>query len=81
MKYFGARTGGIVEIAEGAPGAELFETHDWGGLTEAIARWIEQGCPTPTGGAERMWHRFNPELFVQKHLQIYREVLSSRKPG
>jgi glycosyltransferase involved in cell wall biosynthesis len=78
MKYFGARTGGIVEIADNAPGAELFEKDDWKGLTEALARWIEQGCPTPAGGADRMWQRFNPELFVQQHLKIYEEILASR---
>jgi glycosyltransferase involved in cell wall biosynthesis len=79
MKYFGARTGGIIEIADGAPGAELFEKDDWNGLTDAIARWIERGHPSPAGGAALMWQRYNPEYFVQQHLQIYREVLSSGK--
>ncbi|HLX68079.1 MAG TPA: hypothetical protein VKV04_00490 [Verrucomicrobiae bacterium] len=41
LKFFGARTGGIVEIADGVPGAELFEPDDWAGLTDALARWAQ----------------------------------------
>jgi hypothetical protein len=37
LKFFGSRTAGIVEIAEGVPEAELFELSDWAGLTESLA--------------------------------------------
>jgi len=78
LKLFGTRTGGIVEIAEGAPGAELFEQDDWAGLTDAIARWIGEGHPRPAGAAALMRNRYHPEVFARQHLEIYREVLELR---
>jgi glycosyltransferase involved in cell wall biosynthesis len=77
LKLFGTRTGGIVEIAEGATGAELFEQDDWAGLTDAIARWIEQGHPRPVEAAAVMRQRFHPESIARRHLEIYHEVLAS----
>jgi glycosyltransferase involved in cell wall biosynthesis len=77
LKFFGARAGGIVEIAEGVPGVELFAGADWTGLTNAIARWIEEGYPQPVGAAALMRERYHPEVFARQHVEIYREVLSS----
>ena len=79
LKFFGSRTGGIVEIAEGAPGAELFVPDDWPGLTDAIARWIKAGHPCAAGAAAIMRQRYGPEIYVRQHLEVYREVLGSRK--
>jgi glycosyltransferase involved in cell wall biosynthesis len=79
LKFFGARVGGILEIAGGVPGVELFEKDDWPGLTEAIARWIADGHPSPTNAATLMRRRYSPEIFARQHLAIYREVLSSGK--
>src|SRR5205807_611372 len=42
LKFFGARVGGIIDIAGGVPGAELFAADDWGGLADGIANWIRQ---------------------------------------
>ncbi len=78
LKFFGARTGGIVDIAGDAPGAELFSGNDWTGLTDAIARWIKQGHPRPIGAAALMRKRYHPETIARRHLEIYREVLSTR---
>jgi glycosyltransferase involved in cell wall biosynthesis len=79
LKFFGARTGGIVEIAEGAPGAELFAPDDWPGLTESVARWIKEGHPCPAGASAIMRQRYHPEVYLRQHLQIYDEVLSAWK--
>ena len=78
LKFFGARVGGIVEITEGVPGVELFASEDWTGLTNAIARWIESGCPPPAGAAALMRERFHPEVFARQHLKVYREALNIR---
>ncbi len=78
LKFFGANLGGIKDIAREAPGAELFARDDWAGLTEAIARWIEAGHPRPTEAAAVMRQRYHPEVVAQRHLEIYREVLSTR---
>ncbi|MGA9450575.1 MAG: glycosyltransferase family 4 protein [Verrucomicrobiia bacterium] len=77
LKFFGARVGGIVEITEGVPGAELFASDDWTGLTNAIARWIENGCPPPAGAAALMRERYHPEVFARQHLKVYHEALNT----
>jgi len=79
LKFFGSRTGGIVEIAEGVPGAELFGTNDWAGLTDAVERWIKAGHPRATGAAAIMRQRYHPQVYLHQHLQVYQEVLSARK--
>lgn len=78
LKFFGARLGGIVDIAQGAPSAELFEREDWAGLTEAIARWITEGHPRPKDAADLMRQRYAPEAVARQHLEIYREVIEAK---
>jgi len=78
LKFFGARLGGIVDIAEGVPGAELFAENDWAGLTDAIACWIGQGHPRADNAAAAMHQRYHPEVVAQRHLNIYREILNTR---
>jgi glycosyltransferase involved in cell wall biosynthesis len=77
LKFFGSRLGGIVDIAEGVPGVELFEKDDWPGLTAAIARWIGQGHPRTEGAAALMRERYHPQAVARRHLEIYREVLNT----
>jgi glycosyltransferase involved in cell wall biosynthesis len=78
LKLFVARLGGIPDIADGAPGAELFGPEDWSGLTAAVARWMRDGFPRPVGAAEIMGRRYHPDVIARRHLEIYREVLSTR---
>jgi glycosyltransferase involved in cell wall biosynthesis len=75
LKFFGARLGGIVDIAKDMPGAELFAPDDWPGLTAAIARWIAGGHPRPTGTAALIRERYHPETIARRHVEIYRELL------
>lgn len=77
LKFFGSRLGGMVDIAEGVPGAELFARDDWAGLTEAVARWIEHGHPRASGAADLVRRRYHPATIAHRHLEIYREVLST----
>jgi glycosyltransferase involved in cell wall biosynthesis len=78
LKFFGARLGGIVDLAGDVPEAELFAREDWAGLTAAIARWIEQGHSRPTEAAAVMRQRYAPETTARRHLEIYHEVLNTR---
>ena len=78
LKFFGSRLGGIKDIAQDAPGAELFSREDWPGLTAAIGRWIEAGHPRPTQSADFIRERYHPAAIARRHVEIYREVLSSR---
>jgi glycosyltransferase involved in cell wall biosynthesis len=75
MKIFGSRAGGIADTTAGASGVELFDTNDWNGLTDAIARWLEQGRPSASNGAAMMRERYHPVVIAKRHLEIYREVL------
>jgi glycosyltransferase involved in cell wall biosynthesis len=75
MKFFGTRTGGVIDIACGLPDAELFAADDLVGLTDAIARWIAVGYPRSTCGAGMMRERYHPTVIARQHLEIYREVL------
>ncbi len=77
LKFFGARLGGIVDIAQDMPGAELFARDDWAGLTAAIARWIAQGHPRPVGAAALIRERYHPETIARRHVEIYRQLLAA----
>jgi glycosyltransferase involved in cell wall biosynthesis len=77
LKFFGARLGGIVDIAAEAPGAELIDGQDWAGLTEAVARWVRAGCPRPSGASALMRERYEAGVIARRHLEIYQEVLST----
>lgn len=74
LKVFAARIGGIPDILEGTDGSEMFE--DFSMLEQGIARWIDKGCPRPSGNPALMRERYAPEVIARRHLEIYREVLS-----
>jgi glycosyltransferase involved in cell wall biosynthesis len=75
LKFFGAATGGVVDIAGGVEGAELFPAGDFAALENSIARWMGNGCPQPQDAAATMRARYHPEVIARRHLEIYREVL------
>jgi glycosyltransferase involved in cell wall biosynthesis len=75
LKFFGARVGGVPDIAAGVEGAELFVEGDWDGLQRAIARWIQGGFPRPATAGEEMRRRYHPDVIARRHVEIYEEVL------
>ena len=75
LKFFGARVGGIVDITQDMPAAELFAPDDWPGLTAAIVRWMAQGHPRPVGAAAIVRERYHPVALARQHVKIYQEVL------
>lgn len=77
LKLFGAATGGVVDIASGVDGAELFSNDDFAALENAIARWFTAGCPPPLNAGQTMRQRYHPETVARRHLEIYREVLQA----
>jgi glycosyltransferase involved in cell wall biosynthesis len=76
LKFFGSRTGGVPDIADGVEGAELFAADDWAAMEKAIEQWIKADCPRPAGAAAVMRRRYHPGVIAQRHLEIYREVLN-----
>ena len=77
LKFFGARVGGVPDIAEGVPGAELFAKNDLPGLTAAVERWLTEDHSPNTAAARLMGQRYAPEVIARRHLEIYREVLKN----
>lgn len=78
LKFFGASTGGVIDIASGIEAAELFPAHDFSALEMAVARWLETGCVRPRSAASVIRERYHPESVARRHLEIYREVLGRR---
>jgi glycosyltransferase involved in cell wall biosynthesis len=74
LKLFGARTGGILDIATGIEDAELFDVDDLPGLENGIARWLQAGCPKGRSSANIMAARYHPKSVAWRHIEIYREV-------
>jgi len=79
LKFFGSRTGGVVDIATGIEGAEL--VNDAKGLEDAITQWLEQGAPRPVSADLTMLERYHPAVIARRHLEIYEEVLSQKTIG
>jgi len=75
LRFFGTRTGGIIDISSGVPGAELYNVEDWQGLTSGLTEWIRAGSPRATRAADLMRARYHPDIVARKHIEIYREVL------
>ena len=75
LKLFGSSVGGVVDIAAGIEGAELYGIDDWDGLQAGIARWLKESCPKPETAAAEMRRRYHPETIARRHIEIYREVL------
>ncbi len=78
LKLFASRVGGIVDIAAGVEGVEMFEPEDPAGLESALANWLRLGAGTPPLRATAvMRERYHPEAIARRHLAIYQEVLAS----
>lgn len=77
LKLFATKTGGIIDIASGVEGAQLFESKNWtSSLKEAIGHWLQSGAPRPHDAAIKMAARYQPVTIARRHLDIYREVLN-----
>jgi glycosyltransferase involved in cell wall biosynthesis len=75
LKFFGAAIGGVPDILNGVDGAELVAPGDLKPLAEAIAGWLQRGCPLSQPACGVMRERYHPEVVARRHLEIYREVL------
>ena len=75
LKLFASRCGGLVDIASGVDGAELFEVEDWPGLQTALEVWIRRGCPRPPEASSAMTARYHPTVIASRHCEIYQELI------
>ena len=76
LKFFGTAVGGILDIASGMEGVELYEKEDWEGLKAGIKAWLAARRPKPAEAAAAMAERYHPRQIALRHLEIYREVLN-----
>jgi glycosyltransferase involved in cell wall biosynthesis len=79
LKLFGSRVGGLIDIAAGVDGAELIDPNSSEMLAAAIEDWIDAGCPKPTTAAAIMRQRYHPQGIANRHLEIYRDVLTNAR--
>jgi glycosyltransferase involved in cell wall biosynthesis len=77
LKLFGARVGGVVDIASSLQDVELYESDDWLGLKNGIMGWIKAGYPPVHPTDAIMRGRYYPDIIANRHLEIYQEVLSA----
>ena len=81
LKFFGAKLGGIVDIAANVDGAELIDADDWDGLANAIRTWIRAGFPRAQSARPNIRERYHPDIVMQQHVAIYNEVLRNEPTG
>ncbi|CAN5658754.1 hypothetical protein BH09VER1_BH09VER1_00250 [soil metagenome] len=79
LKFFGAKAGGVIDIAQGVERAELVAPNDWDALSQAIASWVQQGAPKPKNSAAQMFDLYHPTVVARRHLEIYAEMVGTPK--
>jgi glycosyltransferase involved in cell wall biosynthesis len=77
LKFFGTKVGGLIDIASGIEGAELFTLEDSSALKSAIGQWLRSGCPRPESAAREMQRRYDPGVIALRHAGIYRTVIGN----
>jgi len=78
LRFFGFAVGGIVDIASGVEGAEVFPDHDWLALETGIAKWLEAGSPRPKTASQTARSRYAPGIIAKRHLEIYRSLAGNK---
>jgi glycosyltransferase involved in cell wall biosynthesis len=81
LPLFASEVGAIRQIAEGVPICRVFGVDDFRGLVTSLRVWIENRSNTESRGRNPnsvMALRYHPKIIAKHHLQVYREILSSR---
>jgi len=76
LKIFASKVGGIVDIAEGVPGLDLFDSGDWSSLEFSIRSWILNPIKPSSFAPEIMKSRYHPKVIASQHLDIYQSMLN-----
>jgi glycosyltransferase involved in cell wall biosynthesis len=81
LYLFASDVGAIRDIAKGVEGVEVIGMDNWTNLKEAVRQWLVGGQyrkPRPSSPPAEFIERYHPVSVARRHLEIYREVLSSR---
>jgi len=81
LKLFASKVGGIRDIASGVSDAELFAPEDWQGLQRSLLRWIKKPFSSSKQARQLMISRYHPKIIANRHVEIYRDVLSASNPS
>jgi glycosyltransferase involved in cell wall biosynthesis len=76
LKIFASKVGGIVDIAEGVPDLELFDSGDWSSLEFSIRSWILNPIKPSPFAQEIMKSRYHPKVIASQHLDIYQSIIN-----
>ena len=76
LKFFGFAVGGIVDIESGIESTQLYTLGDWTSVRLGISKWIRKNFPPPVSASSIMAARYHPKVIAERHLEIYREVLT-----
>lgn len=76
LKVFCARTGGLIDIATGSEGAELYPLNDSNALVRGITDWMQKGAALPATANATIRGRYHPDVVAKKHLEVYHEALA-----
>jgi glycosyltransferase involved in cell wall biosynthesis len=80
LPLFATDVGAIRQISAGIPECRIFAPHDFNGLIESLAFWIQGGSWKASRAAipnHFIAERYHPSVIADKHLEVYREVIGS----
>ena len=73
-----ARVGGVPDLVRHGETGQLFNPEQPAEMAAAVGHLLEEGvAPMAIRAKEEAGQRFHPEIVARRHLEIYREVLSS----
>lgn len=76
-----SRVGGVPDLVRPGETGLLFDPLDEGAMAAAVKQLAEDHEPSMAARAQgEARRRFHPEIIADRHLEIYREVLSTSRP-
>jgi glycosyltransferase involved in cell wall biosynthesis len=78
LKLFASNVGGIRDIASGVLDADLFGPEDWEGLHHSLLGWFQKPITAFQQTQALMSTRYHSNIIAQRHLQIYRNLISHK---
>jgi glycosyltransferase involved in cell wall biosynthesis len=82
LTLFASDVGAVRQIADGIADCRIFGAGDFGGLIGALRAWL---LANPHGGRRNatpnslVFSRYHPGVIAEKHLEVYRMVISRNR--
>jgi glycosyltransferase involved in cell wall biosynthesis len=81
LPLFASKVGAIEQIREDTPICQVFNADDFRGLIASLRIWIKNRSNTESRDRNPntvMASRYHPRVIAKHHLEVYRDILSSR---